>query len=301
MGREIKRVAVDFDAPLGEVWAGFLRPDSLDEEKCLTCDGSGYSTYARHMQGRWYGYVPFDPAETGSARLTPDTPGVRAFAERNVARSPEYYGAGEVVIVREARRLCELWNGMWSHHLHQDDVDALIEGGRLYDFTHTWTRSDGWQPIEPAPTVTAEQVNTWSLQGFGHDSINCWVVVRAACHRANEPETCDRCAGHGSTERYPGQRAEAEVWEATEPPPGDGWQLWSTTTEGTPMSPVFATPEALARWMSTHRCGFAGAPTDYDTALKWINSGGWSPSMVGSSAGISDGITAMVELTEGAS
>ncbi len=30
MGREIKRVPLDFDAPLGEVWTGYLMPDDLD-------------------------------------------------------------------------------------------------------------------------------------------------------------------------------------------------------------------------------------------------------------------------------
>jgi hypothetical protein len=31
-------------------------------------------------------------------------------------------------------------------------------------------------------------------------------------------------------------------------PTGDGWQLWETTSEGSPVSPVFETAEALAGW-----------------------------------------------------
>lgn len=295
MSREVRRVPLDFDWPLKEIWPGYLQPDDLDGEKCATCDGSGYSEYARMQQARWYGNLPFDPAETGSPRLTPTTPAVRAFAERNVQHSPDFYGRGELAVLREGARLANLWNGMWSHHLAQVDVDALVEAHRLMDFTHTWKKGDGWQPVIPTPTVTAAQVNEWSLSGMAHDSINCSVVVRAACERAGQPAVCADCDGHGSRERYEGQRAEAEAWEPTSPPAGEGYQLWETTTEGSPASPVFATGEELAQWMSRNPCGFAGAAISLDTARKWVAGTGWSPSMVFTpAAGLQDGITAVV-------
>lgn len=55
----------------------------------------------------------------------------------------------------------------------------------LMDFTHTWERDRDprWQRKDPMPTVTAEMVNTWSLGGFGHDSINAYAVVRAKIRR----------------------------------------------------------------------------------------------------------------------
>lgn len=235
MGREVKRVPLSFDWPMKETWDGYLRPKRLDEKSCEACK-SGYSPEAERLKDRWYGYVPFDPSETGSTPFTVETPEVRAFAERNVSNSPDYYGAGEAAIVREAQRLINIWNGQWSHHLHQRDVDVLIAEGRLSGFK-------GQNP-------TAEQVNAWSLGGFGHDSINQWIVVRAECERLGVPEVCASCEGHGSTERWPGQRAEAEAWEHVEPPVGDGWQMWETTSEGSPMSPVFETPEALAEWLA---------------------------------------------------
>jgi hypothetical protein len=291
VGREVKRVPLDFDHPLRKTWSGFLMPESLRKKPCGVCDGSGYSGYARLQQARWYGYVSFDPAETGSTPLTPQTPAVRAFAERQIARSPEYYGTGERAIVREARRLCGLWNAEWCHHLHQDDVDALIEDGRLYDFTHTFVRGDGWQPIDPRPVVTAEQVNTWSLSGFGHDSVNCWVVVREACKRAGQPETCDSCDGHGSHEVYPGQRAEAEAWNGTDPPEGEGWQLWETVSEGSPISPVFGTAEALATWMTQNKCTVNGPVRPFEVALKFVLAG-WAPSFISTpERGFEDGVS----------
>lgn len=290
---------LDFDWPLNKVWSGFLLPDELGEETCAVCDGSGYSGYARMLNARWYGHIPFDPAETGSKPYTTETPEVRAFAERNLAHSPQYYGTGFLARDREARRLADLFNSQWSHHLDQTDVDALVESGRLVDFTHTWVKGDGWQPIEPVPTVTPEQVNAWSMVGFGHDSINASIVVRARCERDGQPVECADCGGHGSREKYEGQRAEAEAWEAAEPPTGDGWQLWETTSEGSPISPVFPSGDELAEWMSQNPCGFAKARIDLDTARSWVHGSGWSPSMIGGPTGVTDGITAMTEIREG--
>jgi len=280
MGREIRRVPLDFDWPQSKVWEGFLSPDKFDETPCPDCK-SGYSPHAQNLYDLWYGYLPFDPASTGSTPWRHDSPAVQAFAERNLANAPDYYGTGEAALVREGQRLASLFNGQWSHHLAQDDVDALVAAGRLRDFTHTWNREEGWQKIEPPVTPTAEQVNEWSLRGMGHDSINASVVIRARCEREGVDETCPTCKGHASLEKYEGQRAEAEAWEPTDPPKGDGWQLWETVSEGSPISPVFATADDLAAWMSDPARGDRWVPPA--TAAKFI-ADGWAPSFVGTSA-----------------
>lgn len=277
MGREIKRVPLDFNHPLNQVWPGYLMPDTLDENKCPDCQ-NGYSPQAQHLHDLWYGHLPFDPASTGSAPLTPASPPVRAFAERNIANAPDFYGRGEHAIVREATRLANLWNGQWCHHLAQQDVDALVEAGRLRDFTHTWVKGDGWVEKDPKVTPTAQQVNDWSLGGFGHDSINAMITVRARCEREGSPVECATCQGHSTLEAYPGQRAQAEAWERSEPPTGEGWQLWETVSEGSPISPVFATAEELAAWMSDPERGRNWVPQD--VAAKFI-ADGWAPSFVG--------------------
>src|SRR5690606_15697305 len=118
MGREIRRVPLDFDWPLKEVWGGFLSPDRFDENPCPDCR-NGYSPQAQNLYDLWYGKIPFDPASTGSTPWRHDSPAVRAFAERNIANAPDYYGTGEAATVREAQRLADLFNGSWSHHLSQ--------------------------------------------------------------------------------------------------------------------------------------------------------------------------------------
>ena len=44
----------------------------------------------------------------------------------------------------------------------------------------------------------------------------------------------------------------AKGWQPQEPPVGPGYQLWETTSEGSPMSPVFATLAELAAWFGQH-------------------------------------------------
>src|SRR5690606_15326564 len=62
------------------------------------------------------------------------------------------------------KQLSDDWYGFdrigrrWCDKIEQPEVDALIEHGRLKDFTHTFV-SGRWIPIEPQPIVTAEMVN----------------------------------------------------------------------------------------------------------------------------------------------
>ncbi|MDI5965697.1 hypothetical protein [Streptantibioticus silvisoli] len=283
MGREIRRVPLDFDFPLDETWSGFLSPDELDSLPCPDCK-SGRSKRAEYLHDLWYGNVPFRPEDTGSMPYLPSAPAIRSKAERNVAHAPDYYGVGETAIGLEAMRLTTLYNNAWCHHLAQEDVEALVEGDRLREFTHTFdaNRNPRWEKIEPAAVPTAAQVNEWSLTGFGHDGINAHIAIEARCKREGVESTCQTCEGEGGIEAYPGQWADREAWEPTDPPAGDGWQLWQTVSEGGPISPAFATPEELARWMASPEYTWGASKhsaISYESALAFVNAG-WAPSFV---------------------
>jgi hypothetical protein len=288
MSREIKRVALDFAWPLNEVWEGFLSPDKFNEDPCPADCAGGWSAPAQALRDQWYGYAPFDPVSTGSTPLTADTPAVRAFAERNVQNAPEFYGTSEFAILGEAQRLADLWNQQWSKHLAQEDVDALVAGERLWEFTrvpHTEQHREdvakkqaeggnSWLPYDNGYRPTAAEVNEWSLHGFGHDSSNQWIVVKARCEKAGVSDTCATCGGNGSLERYPGQREEADNWEPTEPPEGEGWQVWETVSEGSPISPVFAEREQLIEWlMSPAYTWGASRPLSREQAEAFVDEG----------------------------
>lgn len=292
MGRELKRVPLDFKWPENKVWDGYLNPHYAESHDCPVCGGSGYSPEARRLKDRWYGCAPFRPEDRGSTPFLPTHPAVRAFAERNVTRSPDYYGLGESAIQREARRLADLWNSAWSHHLNADDVAALVEGGRLRDLTHTWVPEAGWLPKEPPYVPTPEEVNVWSISGgMWHDSINQWIVVGAECKRLGIDPGCRNCSGSGTVWDSPEDEQAAEAWERTEPPAGDGYQIWETVSEGSPISPVFATPEALAEYMNGRAWG-GDKGCSYESWLNFINGPWWASSMVVDANGVRCGADA---------
>ena len=279
MGRELKRVMLDFKWPENKVWEGYRNPHYTKNHECPECGGSGLSPEARRLKDQWYGNAPFKPEDRGSTPFLPTHPVVRALAERNVTRSQEYYGSGERAIQREARRLADYFNRSWSHHLNVDDVAALLEGGRLRDLTDTWTQEAHWQPKEPPYVPTPEEVNAWSLSGLGHDAINQWIVVGAECKRLGIDSTCPHCAGNGVIWDSPEDEQAEEAWEPSDPPAGDGYQIWETVSEGSPISPVFATPEELAQHMAGKPWG-ADRGSSYEMWLRFINGPGWALSMI---------------------
>lgn len=271
MSRQVRRVPLDFDHPLHEVWPGFVIPGSLREEPCRDCS-NGYYPAAERINALWYGDAPFKPEDNGSTPYTSDTPVVRELAECSIERSPQFYGTGPIAVAREARRLASLFNSMWCHHLNQEDVDALVAGGRLWDFTRRFEPGTGWVDLNEPYRPTAAEVNEWSLRGSGHDATNQHVVVKARCEREDIVMECGTCRGQAFVESYPGQHAEADAWEPTPPPTGDGWQVWETVGEGSPVTEVFPTAEALAvQW--AEMTGVAP-----DAALRWVREVGWSPS-----------------------
>jgi len=292
MGRELKRVALDFQWPLDKPWSGFLNPHYAKSRNCAACAGSGESPEARRLKDQWYGNAPFRPEDRESTPFLPTHPAVRAFAERNVGRAPDYYGQGEAAIEREARRLADHFNRGWSHHLNADDVAALVADGRLMDLTHTRTPETGWQQKEPAYVPTPEEVNVWSISGgLGHDSINQWIVVEAERKRRGIDPACPQCGGNGTIWDSPEDQQAAEAWTRSEPPAGDGYQIWETVSEGSPISPVFASAEELARYMAGRKWGGDNG-SSYETWLKFINGPGRAPSMVLDANGLRSGADA---------
>lgn len=58
-----------------------------------------------------------------------------------------------------------------------------------------------------------------------------------------------------------------------DPPTGEGFQLWETTTEGAPVSPIFKTAEELADWCEDNATVFADIKASKEDWLKMIQGG----------------------------
>lgn len=90
-------------------------------------------------------------------------------------------------------------------------------------------------------------------------------------------------------------------WDGERPDPADympNWpaserthlMMYEDTTEGTPISPAFATPEELARWLTdTGASSFGSMTATYEQWLATCRDG-WAVSMVITGSGITSGV-----------
>lgn len=232
MGRELKRVPLDFDWPLGMIWKGFLNPYASQD--CTACGKSGYNPETKKIYDSWYDFEN-----------------------------------------RRGRYDC------WCYNLTQEDVQALLDAGRLWDFTRVprpgqedlprW--ENGWLKESNGYIPTAEEVNAWARQGTGHDGINHWVCAKAKAERLGVYGLCKYCQGKGYIFATPEIEKLHEEWESFEPPEGEGYQLWSTTTEGHPMSPVFKTLNELCEWCADNETTFGSFKATAEEWRKMLDDG----------------------------
>ena len=263
MSTKVMRVPLDFDWPLGEVWEGYLSPDRFQEVNCEVCTHDAPPTIMDRL-------FPHPRSGTGST----------------AAR--EWIGDFAHMILMLADEVPEFKN---------PNADSARTGS-----LHPWLASMEHRPHVP-PSAEIREL-TGGLAGrpprnWGHDAIDRWHATDAIIKAAGlDPKTwgiCPACNGRGSTEGYEGQRAEAEAWEPSEPPMGEGWQLWSTITEGHPVSPVFASSEGLAGWMSDPERGEDWVPPD--VAARYISHGSAPTGIVIDGVAMS-GVEAMGTLAE---
>jgi len=103
----------------------------------------------------------------------------------------------------------------------------------------------------------------------GHDACDRWSATKAIVKAAGlDPEKWGICKTCGGDAIDPAVKGEYKAWTEQEPPTGDGFQLWETCSEGSPVSPVFATADALAEWCSKKATTFASLTATKDQWLK---------------------------------
>lgn len=251
MGREIKRVPVDFDWPIAKIWKGFINPHP-GPKNCSECGGEGLNAATREISELFYDHDGFGSRWTYAYGVDPNG---------NAAERPPW------AILGDCRR--------WCDSITQDEVDALVAHGRLMNFTHAWTAGTGWKRRDDLYVPTASEVNAWNGRGGlgGHDSINRWILVKARARRLGVYGNCRACHGRGHEKMPRKMKKKYLGWKEFGPPRGDGWQVWETVSEGSPISPVFATANELVGWLVSN--GYSVA-----AAKNFVKSTGWVPSLV---------------------
>lgn len=273
MGREVKRVPLDFRWPLRTPWQGFVMSDDLNPVTCESCDGTGLNPETRQLSKDWYDHDGF---------------GSRWWYDYKTGIDGEPATSAPWKVFGESRA--------WQYKLEQDEVDNLISEGRLHGYTDTWDVQERKWVRDPAkPWPTAAQINREMQFGFGHDGINHYICTRFRAKKLGFYGVCPHCQGESHIFRDEAQRRAYDAWERTEPPEGEGWQMWETTSEGSPISIVCETPEKLAAWLVSNRASSFGH--DGASFAAWLSMirAGWAPSMVGDGGGLQGGVAALAD------
>lgn len=254
MSREVKRVALGFDWPLRKRWEGYLTPERLYGEPCQHCHGG--ETWA----SRWL-----------------------------------YLMCNRINMLASDVRDQE--QGKPMHPWLADDQHPPVvwtESGAREGWP-TGSRYDVMRPSADIVDLLAGIAGVDPAEVGGFLGRNTEYDLYKAIVKASALESwgaCSHCEGHGEHEQYPGQRAEREAWEPHDPPQGDGWQLWESVSEGSPVSPVFATAEELVQWLTTSEGGAAAGPSRRPMTIeqaRWFVGAGWAPSGFVNAGGVHDG------------
>ena len=244
MGREIKRVALDFDWPLNKRWEGFLSPDYRG---CPACHRGGGEKHGSAVLSNLVRMIALACTEslTDRARLRPG----RSFPHPWLLQIPFMES------VKWPNEFSEIAQRLVGD---LDPIDIAIGSSRLE-----------------------------------------WKIHKKLLTLVDLPEdwgTCETCQGTGAhpEDRHIHDDIENGVWKKTEPPKGEGWQMWGTVSEGSPITPVFATADELIDYMVEGKAKW-GAVDSYsrEAAEAFVKGPGWAPSFVGIGNKLVSGVEAL--------
>jgi hypothetical protein len=240
MGRKLMRVPMDFHWPKNQTWKGYINP--IKSQECKSCDGTGLNPATKQISDTFY-----DFENTGQR---------------------------------------------WSDKITDDEVRALVRVGRLSDFMpdQKWydfdEESNHWRVMdrtgekpqwanceEPRMPSTADVnfANSRNGRGHSHDAINRWILIRARANRLGVYGQCEFCGGEGDIWQSEEIKKLHDEWKEFDPPIGDGFQLWETTSEGSPASPVFQSLENLCEWCESNASTFGNSKTSKENWIKMLS------------------------------
>lgn len=156
--------------------------------KCPHCE-DGHSAEYTALKNLWYGATEYKP----EVPYTLEHPVVQKVIHNYYTKNPN----ARTFNGFPTERFIIAINRQMAHHLDEEDVKALISAGRLPSLTHYWDgERECKKPDDQMPT--AKEVNEYAIQNtFGHDAINCYVVLTERLKKQGLSNKCTHCNGEG--------------------------------------------------------------------------------------------------------
>lgn len=258
MSRELRRVPLDFDWPLKKVWGGFINPNykPCPATETLMCSG-GYTPAQRWLEA----IVRLIAIVGEEAAAAPHAEQLKAMGRSYPHPWLEEWN----MAAREPRKT--------PPHLDAPEGDET-EGERVTRmrqlFEHYQENTPRLLPLTAEMVQFVEGLAKAKMDGGLH-SINFDIykaLLKAAGIKKNSGwGICTVCKGSGVD---PAVKDAYDAWKETPVPKGDGYQLWSTVSDGAPVSKVYATREEFV----AHLIGEGYTPR----AAEQFTKTGWTPS-----------------------
>jgi len=276
MGRELRRVPLDFDWPLRERWVGFVNPHRKLCPKADTNDCHGGYTSAY----KWMDAICHFIALIGDEAAMP--------AElRN--RPNRFY----------PHPYLKEWNQSPTTSIPRGVIEALPKEQTLRDYAYwRYLRDNPPQLLELNEELAvlierlAEPQDPDLKKSFAarkrgdtFDRLHGYHILDRLLEVTGLPKEwgiCPVCQGNGLD---PEIQAAHDAWTRSDPPDGPGYQLWETVSEGSPISPVFADEESFVQYLIAE--GYS------EKAARNFTRIGWVMSAMGSAKGLKEDIHAL--------
>jgi hypothetical protein len=235
MGRELRRVPMDFDWPMKRIWKGYINPyRGINCPWCYDEDekhSDGMTKEAREYKKAFYGFMndwqyiqhPYKPRQQYCPKSKP-------------------------------------------YSLERWEYDFLISDNEW----ETRKRLFGDGEIPSYENITDYFLKYGDMEFDGGIE---WALINEYCRRNGYEVCCPHCKGNGTI--YINEEIEKlnDEWRPIEPPEGDGYQLWETTSEGSPVSPVFATLDELCEWCEDNATTFGTSKATKEEWLQMLDDG----------------------------
>ncbi len=235
MGRLLKRVPMDFDWPLKTIWVGYINP--FHSVPCPYCH---------------------DDVCDYSDGLTKEA---REYQRR-------FYGyQNDWTYIRNPYRPNEQYCPQaLPYNMEKWEYDFMVSDRNPYRERLFGTN------IPPYEEIT-DYFLKYRMLDIEFDQCMIHTLMEEYCRRNGYDMCCPHCHGDGQLWYSEEVKQMNAVWGKSEPPVGDGYQLWEDTSEGSPQSPVFATLEELSEWCAENAFTFADYRATKEEWMQMLGNG----------------------------